>query len=414
MDFGVKSIHKLSDIAKKDPHSAFAAVSRSLQNEWKYIQRVVEESADSFLSLRSALSLHFLPQISGYEINDFDANLMMRPSRFCGIGIQDPVKIAPLSLDSSQQASELLQLAIISGEPVDIFAHNEHSKNKVCKLKKMEEEETLNEVKILLQEIPIERKEQQQHLTNILNNKCSAWLAASPWEDEYFSMTPDEFRDSMALRYGKTPKGLQTWCDGCGEKFDVNHGLDCKNGGLVYQRHNELRDENCDLNRKAGFSQVTKEPVIKEAGANGEGSLRGDWCVRGFWVPQRVAVFDTRIFNANAPSYKALSLEAAFNIHRNEKKNKYSEEVAHRRGSFTPIIATCEGILDREAEAYVKRLAHHLSKKWGKSSSKTIFWVRARMQMCILRSVSNCLRGSRIKWKGGNVEDGAAIPSFQE
>ena len=98
--------------------------------------------------------------------------------------------------------------------------------------------------------------------------------------------------------------------------------MDCKNGGLVYQRHNELRDENCDLNRKAGFSQVTKEPVIKEAGANGEGSLRGDWCVRGFWVPQRVAVFDTRIFNANAPSYKALSLEAAFNIHRNEKKNK--------------------------------------------------------------------------------------------
>ena len=227
-------------------------------------------------------------------------------------------------------------------------------------------------------------------------------------------MTPDEFRDSMALRYGRIPKGLQTWCDGCGELFGVNPGLDCKNGGLVYQRHNELRDENCDLNRKAGFSQVTKEPIIKEAGASGEGGLRGDWCVRGFWVPQRVAVFDTRIFNANAPSYKALSLEAIFNLHRNEKKNKYSAEVAHRRGSFTPIIATCEGILDREAEAYVKRLAHHLSRKWEKTYSKMIFWVRARIQMCILRSVSNCLRGSRTKWKGGNVEDAAGLPHLTE
>ena len=76
-----------------------------------------------------------------------------------------------------------------------------------------------------------------------------------------------------------------------------------------------------------------------------------------------MAVFDTRIFNAKAPSYKSLSLEAAFNIHRNEKKNLYNDAVEQKRGSFTPILATCEGILDREAEAYVKRLALHLSKK---------------------------------------------------
>ena len=99
--------------------------------------------------------------------------------------------------------------------------------------------------------------------------------------------------------------------------------------------------------------------------------LKGDCSVRGFWVPQRVAVFDTRILNKNAPSYKNLSLDAAFNIHRNEKKNKYSAQVEQRRGCFTPIIATCEGILDREAKAYIKRLAFHLSKRWGKSYSQT-------------------------------------------
>ena len=156
------------------------------------------------------------------------------------------------------------------------------------------------------------------------------------------------------------------------------------------------------------------EPVMREFDQNDVGGLKGDWSVRGFWVPQRVAVFDTRIFNKNAPSYKNLSLDAAFNIHRNEKKNKYSAQVEQKRGSFTPIIATCEGILDREAEAYVKRLAFHLSKRWEKSYSQTLFWVRARLQICVLRSVSNCFRGSRSLWKGGNVEDGVGIPKFEQ
>ena len=71
------------------------------------------------------------------------------------------------------------------------------------------------------------------------------------------------------------------------------------------------------------------------------------------------------------------------NIHRNEKKNKYSAQDEQKRGSFTPIIATCEGILDREAEAYVKRLAFHLSKRWEKSYSQPLFWVRAHLQICV-------------------------------
>ena len=90
------------------------------------------------------------------------------------------------------------------------------------------------------------------------------------------------------------------------------------------------------------------------------------------------------------------------------------DAVEHKRGSFTPIIATCEGIIDREAEAYVKRLAFQLSKKQNKNYSQTVFWIRARFQMCILKSVSNCFRGSRSKWRGGNIEDGAGMPYIPE
>ena len=127
------------------------------------------------------------------------------------------------------------------------------------------------------------------------------------------------------------------------------------------------------------------------------GELRGDWSVRGFWVPQRVAVFDTCIFNANAPSYKTLSFDAAFNLHRNEKKKLYSAEVNQRRGPFTPIIATCEGILDR-SRVLCEKTSFSSLKQMAENQSQTIFWVRARIQICILISVSNCFRGSRTKW----------------
>ena len=42
-------------------------------------------------------------------------------------------------------------------------------------------------------------------------------------------------------------QNLQAWCNGCGEYFNMNRALNCKNGGLVSQRHSEPRDENSDL-----------------------------------------------------------------------------------------------------------------------------------------------------------------------
>ena len=164
-----------------------------------------------------------------------------------------------------------------------------------------------------------------------------------------------------------------------------------------------------DLLEKAGFSQVIVEPIIKESNDDGYGGLRADWSARGFWDSQREALFDVRIFNADAPSYQTKSLEALFNAQRTQKKKTYCEAAEARRGSFTPVIATCEGVFDREAVFYLKRLAFHLSEKWNMHTSQVKGWVKARMQVCILRSVSLCIRGSRTKWRGAGVEDRAAL-----
>ena len=210
-------------------------------------------------------------------------------------------------------------------------------------------------------------------------------------------MSSTQFRDALALRYGRTPTNLSTHCDADGEEFTVCHALNCKKGGLVTLRHNELRDLNIEMVKSAGFTYTVKEPSVKDSDVKGEGGLRVDWGVRGFWEHQREALFDCRIFNADAISYVNTPINTLLEKHRNEKKQQYNEAVEDRRGTFTPFVATCDAILDIEAEHYLKRLSSHLAEKWGKSYSVVIGWVRARIPVCILRSVSVCLRGSRIK-----------------
>ena len=96
-----------------------------------------------------------------------------------------------------------------------------------------------------------------------------------------------------------------------------------------------------------------------------------------------------------------------------KKKKQYNNAVEDRRGTFTPFIATCDAILVVEAEHYIKKSSSYLSEKWDICYSVVIGWVRARIQVCILRSVSLCLRGSRTKWMSCMIEDGSAMPSLE-
>ena len=88
---------------------------------------------------------------------------------------------------------------------------------------------------------------------------------------------------------------------------------------MVTFRHNELRDLNIELVKSAGFTQTVKEPIVKETDKNGEGGLRADWSVRGFWEHQREALFDCRIFNADAVSYVNTPITTLLENQRNEK-----------------------------------------------------------------------------------------------
>ena len=106
-------------------------------------------------------------------------------------------------------------------------------------------------------------------------------MTTFPLECYHFDLAPIEFRDALALRYLWTPPGLPSRCDGCGESFSLQHGLDCPKGGLIIRRHNEIRDCLGDMAALV-WPQVIREPVVQEDDpASGDLGLCLDLGIRG-------------------------------------------------------------------------------------------------------------------------------------
>ena len=75
----------------------------------------------------------------------------------------------------------------------------------------------------------------------------------------------------------------------------------CRHGGLIIQRHNEIRD------LRVVCTDVKTEPVLQEItgeelnrGANKAPDARLDFHARGFWDRQQSAFFEVRVCHPNA------------------------------------------------------------------------------------------------------------------
>ena len=92
---------------------------------------------------------------------------------------------------------------------------------------------------------------------------------------------------SRSLRHAVSRAScLPIKCDGCSANFTLQHALDCKTGGLVIQRHYEVRDCLGDMAAQV-WSQVVRETIVKEAESKADGpELRADLDIRGVWTPQ--------------------------------------------------------------------------------------------------------------------------------
>ena len=200
-----------------------------------------------------------------------------------------------------------------------------------------------------------------------------------------YDLNKREFRDALRLRYDWPVPDTPSVCV-CGCSFTLDHAMIFQRGGLVIQRHNEIRDLQAELLDMVCYD-VEIEPSLQvltgeelNRGANTAPDARLDVHCRGFWERQRAAFFDIRVCHPNADSYKDLNPKQIYRLHENEKKRKYASRVIEvEQGTFTPLAFTTTGSMADECLRYHARLAELISAKKHQDYATTISTIMKRL-----------------------------------
>ena len=165
-----KSLKILAHVATTQPQAAYVAVSKSLQNEWGYLQRVFPDCQELFSPLRKTLMEDFILSLVGNLISEIEFKIMEKPTRLAGLGIRDPVSSSKQYFETSIKATELLSKAIISNSSIDIDEYEKSMHAITSGMKKNKESDDLIQVKQLAGMLSDGRSHK---ISRILGKKCS-------------------------------------------------------------------------------------------------------------------------------------------------------------------------------------------------------------------------------------------------
>ena len=258
------------------------------------------------------------------------------------------------------------------------------------------------ETRISEQALKLEQDQTPHTLKAIQDAKmpgASSWLSVLPLAEFGFALNKGEFRDALSLRYGRPLKGLPAMWP-CGQKYSVTDALNCKKGGFVTMRHNNLRDFEADMLSKIVNDVETEpelQPVTSEIieGLSGNAS-RPDIRARGVWRASQNAFFDVRVTNTHSPSQIHLTTESVLKKHEQEKKRNYNRRIMNiEHGTFTPLVFSVSRGMGKKCSTLHKHVAERLAIKTGERYEKIISTIRCQLSFLVLKSALMCVRGRR-------------------
>jgi hypothetical protein len=331
--------------------------------------------------------------------------------KFAGLALPNPTVSAEPNYDASVLVVSHLMAAM---RGVDVFQTADHlaikrsTTSEVRTRKRAKNESDLTSITSKLN-CDLRR-------TILRGKETGNYLSCVPSTINGTALSQQEFQDAIQLRYGRSPGDLPSHCDGCGQKFSIPHALECKKGGLVNLRHNEIRDELIDLASKAFIPSAVRDepriypgrpaapmpdldpadPSVTRIYPRKGGEERGDVLIRGLWAHGTDCIIDVRVTDLDAMSNISRNPDKVLESHEKEKRKKYLKPCLDQRRHFSPFVVSTDGLLGKEAKTLLKKLSCVLSEKWGKPYSEVCGYVNARMSIAIVRATHLCLRGSRV------------------
>ena len=122
----VSTVRELSIVANQHyPHSAYTGVTKGLQHQWTYFQRVIPNIAHLFSPVENAIAEHFVPAIFGEKVSESVRKLSSLPVRCAGIAITNPVKTSQPNYEASTLVCSHLIQAIQGKSDLFEMNHNE-------------------------------------------------------------------------------------------------------------------------------------------------------------------------------------------------------------------------------------------------------------------------------------------------
>jgi hypothetical protein len=125
-------------------------------------------------------------------------------------------------------------------------------------------------------------------------------------------LSSDEFCDSLNIRYGRTPVGLQPTYGGCGASFNTHHDVSCAKGGLLIILHTKLCEELCGMafgtfhppavRDKQKIHKCRPAQAAQPCTTMAENEDRGDVLIRGLLERGARCILDVRVTDTDAPT----------------------------------------------------------------------------------------------------------------
>ena len=95
-------------------------------------------------------------------------------------------------------------------------------------------------------------------------------------------------------------------------------------------------------------------------------------------------------------TYCPKSAQAALRSRELAKKNKYSHPCAHYRHDFAPFVASADGLLGKEADAFLQHLASQLTLERNDPYPPVCGYVRAPITLSLVCASNLCIGGLRL------------------